>query len=62
MALTLGFNDATYSRLAAQAKVGRAAADALYPVNSPIQEPIQPNGLGAPRYDVAVVPRAGRAG
>ena len=59
MALTLGFNDATYSRLAAQAKVGRAAADALYPVNSPIQEPIQPNGLGAPRYDVGVVPAPG---
>jgi penicillin amidase len=59
MALTLAFNDATYSRLAAQAKVGRAAADALFPVNSPIQEPIQPNGLGAPRYDVAAIPPPG---
>ena len=35
MALTLAFNDATYNRLSAQAKVGRAAADALFPVNSP---------------------------
>jgi penicillin amidase len=59
MALTLGFNDATYSRLAAQAIVGRAAADALYPVNSPIQEPIQPNGFSAPRYDLASIPGPG---
>jgi penicillin amidase len=59
MALTLGFNDATFSRLAAQAKVGKAAADALYPVNSPIQEPIQPNGLTAPRYDLASIPAPG---
>lgn len=59
MALTLAFNDATYARLAAQAKVGRAAADALFPVNSPIQEPIQPNGAGTPRYDVAVIPAPG---
>ena len=42
MALTLAFNDATYNRLAAQAKVGRAAADALYPDSH--AEPIQPNG------------------
>jgi penicillin amidase len=59
MALTLGFNDATFSRLAAQARVGKAAADALYPVNSPIQEPIQPNGLAAPRYDLASLPAPG---
>jgi penicillin G amidase len=59
MALTLAFNDATYARLAAQAKVGRAAADALFPVNSPIQEPIQPNGSHAPRYDVAAIPAPG---
>jgi penicillin amidase len=59
MALTLAFNDATYNRLAAQAKVGRAAADALYPVNSPMQEPIQPNGQRAPRFDVAAIPAPG---
>ncbi len=59
MALTLAFNDVTYARLAAQAKVGRVAADALFPVNSPIQEPIQPNGAGAPRYDLAVIPAPG---
>jgi penicillin G amidase len=59
MSLTLAFNDATYNRLTAQAKVGRAAADALYPVNSPIQEPIQPNGQRAPRFDVASIPAPG---
>ncbi len=59
MALTLGFNDASYARLAAQARVGRAAADALFPINSPIQEPIQPNGLFAPRYDLAAIPAPG---
>ncbi|HVD61403.1 MAG TPA: penicillin acylase family protein [Gemmatimonadaceae bacterium] len=59
MALTLGFNDATYSRLAAQAKVGREAADALFPVNSPIQQPIQPSGSSAPRYDLAAIPAPG---
>src|SRR5260221_1078180 len=59
MALTLAFNDATYARLAAQAKVGHAAADALFPVNSPIQQPIQPNGLVAPLYDLAAIPAPG---
>ena len=59
MALTLAFNDASLKRLAAQAKVGRAAADALFPVNSPIQEPVQPNGLNAPRFDLAVIPAPG---
>ncbi len=59
MALTLAFNDATYNRLAGQAKVGRAAADALFPVNSPIQEPIQPNGQRAARYDLAALPPPG---
>ena len=59
MALTLGFNDASLNRLAAQTMVGRAAADALFPVNSPIQEPIQPNGLASPRYDLAAIPAPG---
>ena len=59
MALTLAFNDASLKRLAAQAKVGRAAADALFPVNSPIQEPVQPNGLNGPRFDLAAIPAPG---
>jgi penicillin amidase len=50
MSLTLAMNDATLKRLRAQSLVGKAAADALFPVNSAIQEPIQPNGNGGPRY------------
>ncbi|MBA2706241.1 MAG: penicillin acylase family protein [Gemmatimonadaceae bacterium] len=59
MALTLGFNDASLRRLRAQAMVGKEAADALYPVNSPIQEPIQPNGLSTPRQDFVSIPPPG---
>lgn len=61
MALTLGFNDASFRRLRAQGLVGRAAADALYPVNSPIQEPIQPNGLATARINATPIPPPGRA-
>jgi penicillin amidase len=60
MAMTLGLNDATMKRLRAQALVGREAADALFPLNSPIQEPIQPNGLGGPRYEFGPLPQPGR--
>jgi penicillin G amidase len=59
MSLTLGFNDQTTRRLHAEALVGRAAADALFPSNSPIQEPIQPNGQSSPRYDFAEIPAPG---
>lgn len=60
MALTLGFNDASMRRLRAQSLVGREAADALYPVNSPIQQPIEPNGTPGPRFDLKPIPPAGR--
>jgi penicillin amidase len=60
MSLTLGLNDATARRLRAQALVGQRAADALFPVNSAIQEPIQPNGQRAPRYDFAELPPPGQ--
>ena len=43
MALTLAWEDETLSRLRVRAMVGRTAADALFPLNSPIQEPIQPS-------------------
>jgi penicillin amidase len=59
MSLTLGLNDATLERAHAEALVGKAAADALFPVNSPIQEPIQPNGQTATRYDFAPLPPPG---
>ena len=51
MALTLAYEDETLERLRVRALVGAAATEALFPLNSPIQEPIQPNGQGAPRYD-----------
>ena len=59
MSLTLGLNDVTLRRLRAQSIVGKQAADALFPVNSPIQEPIQPNGQRAPRYDFSELPPPG---
>ena len=59
MSLTLGMNDATMKRARAQSLVGAQAADALFPVNSSIQEPIQPNGLGAPRFDFGELPPPG---
>ncbi|NOT08059.1 MAG: penicillin acylase family protein [Gemmatimonadales bacterium] len=51
MSLTLAYEDQTTSRLRARALVGAQATEALFPLNSPIQEPIQPNGIGRPRYD-----------
>jgi penicillin amidase len=51
MALTLAYEDPTVDRLRVRSLVGAAATEALLPLNSPIQEPIQPNGQGAPRYD-----------
>jgi penicillin amidase len=38
------------------ALVGREAASALFPRNSPIQEPIVPNGAHSPRVDFAGLP------
>jgi penicillin amidase len=46
-------------RLRLAARVGEAAAEALYPVNSPIQQPIQPNGRPGPRFDFAALPPPG---
>ncbi len=51
MALTLAYDDETMQRLRVRSLVGGAATEALFPLNSPIQEPIQPNGQRAPRYD-----------
>ncbi|MEO8576642.1 MAG: penicillin acylase family protein [Gemmatimonadales bacterium] len=59
MSLTLAMNDATMRRLRAQSLVGKAAADALFPVNSPIQQPIQPNASPKPRFDFAELPPPG---
>jgi penicillin amidase len=39
--------------------IGEDATAALFPVNNPIQEPIQPNGQTEPRYDFEPVPEPG---
>ena len=46
-------------RAVAAARVGREAAVALFPDDSPIQEPIQPNGQRAPRLDFHPLPPPG---
>ena len=58
MGRTLAYED-DLDRIATRAKVGDAAADALFPARSPIQEPIQPNGRATPRYDFAPLPPPG---
>ena len=59
MGYTLTYDDAEQTIAAAEAVVGRVAADAIFPVQSPIQEPIQPNGALAARYDFRPLPAAG---
>jgi penicillin amidase len=46
-------------RAAAASMVGDSAAAQLFPDDSPIQEPIQPNGSGAPRFDTRPLPPPG---
>ncbi len=59
MSYTLAWDDPTLDKLEARRLVGAAAAEALFPLNAPIQEPIQPNGQRAPRYDFARIPAPG---
>ncbi len=56
MALTLAYNDASVQKAAAAAKVGWPAAEALFPVNAPIQEPIQPNLVDSTRVAFPSIP------
>ncbi|MGQ0538786.1 MAG: penicillin acylase family protein [Gemmatimonadaceae bacterium] len=57
MSHTLTYQLAEFDRLAAQALVGQAAAAAIFPLDAPIQEPIQPNGSSSPRFEqVAIAP------
>jgi len=51
MSFVLAWFEPTLAKLEARALVGANAADALFPANSPIQEPIQPNGQHSARYD-----------
>lgn len=59
MGWVLTQSDLERRKAAAAALVGPAAADFLYPVESPLQEPIQPSGLGAPRAVTGPVPEPG---
>ncbi len=59
MGHTLAYLDGERDRLAARALVGEAAARALFPEHTPIQEPIQPNGAGMSRIDPLRIPAPG---
>ncbi|MDB4882847.1 MAG: hypothetical protein JWL95_1613 [Gemmatimonadetes bacterium] len=60
MGWTLAYIALEHDRAGAAARVGAAAAAALFPDNSPIQEPIQPNGRTAPRFDFHPLPPPGK--
>jgi penicillin amidase len=59
MGYMLALSSAELRRTRAAARVGAAAAAALYPSESPIQEPIQPNGESAPRMLLPPLPPPG---
>lgn len=59
MAWTLAYIAPELDRAAAATRVGTAAAAALFPEDTPIQEPIQPNGQRAPRFDFTKLPPPG---
>lgn len=59
MGQTLASQDPARERLEVQALVGAAAAEALVPVNSPLQEPVQPAPWPTPREAFAVIPPPG---
>ncbi len=59
MGYTLSYLAAENDRSAAASRVGTQAADALFPEDAPIQEPIQPNGQAQPRFDFRALPPPG---
>jgi len=56
MGYTLSYSTHDRRRQRIAARIGRAATAALFPVNCPIQEPIQPNERDAPRFDFEPFP------
>jgi penicillin amidase len=59
MGLTLSHTRHELTKLEARARIGAAAADALFPIVSPIQEPIQPAGGPRPRRVTRTIPPPG---
>lgn len=59
MGWTLSYLPDEGARYAARGLVGDSAADALFPLNSPIQEPLQPTGGRSPQYKFQVIPPPG---
>ncbi|MGH7711395.1 MAG: penicillin acylase family protein, partial [Gemmatimonadaceae bacterium] len=55
MSNILTYLPSEFDRLAAQAKVGRDAAAAIFSANSLVQEPIQPNGSSSPWFDTTAL-------
>ena len=60
MGWTLAMINTERRKNAAAALVGQEAADGLFPVNAPIQEPIRPNGLVEARFDSVRLPPPGQ--
>ncbi len=59
MGWTLAMKNTERRKQAVSALVGWDAADALFPVNSPIQEPIQPTRRSELRFDSSTLPPPG---
>lgn len=59
MGYTLSSSSDELRHLRAAARIGREAADAMFPMHSPIVEPIQPNGQVAARTDRTTLPPPG---
>jgi penicillin amidase len=59
MGYTLASSEDELRHMRAAARVGRAAADALFPVHAPIVEPIQPNGQSTHRVDAIALATPG---
>jgi len=56
MGWTLASDAPELARLRAAATIGEAAAKALFPVASPIEEPIQPSGQWGPQFRITSIP------
>ena len=56
MGYTLAYDPQELWRPTVEALVGKPAADALFPLNNPIVQPIQPNASPEPRFDFAELP------